>query len=96
MGSDWTDDFVGTRLNNMDFVTVTAERDNMVVTVPSEIDITLGKDDKIMLWQDMTKLCTALRSVYCEITELIAKLLRAYRFADGMPLTYKCDDTSLP
>ena len=40
----------------MDLVAVTAENDNTVVNVPSEIGIALGKDDKIMLWQDMTNL----------------------------------------
>jgi len=49
-------DYEEATLNDMDFVTVTAESDNTVVTVPSEVDITLGKDDKIMLWQDMTNL----------------------------------------
>lgn len=49
-------DYEETRLNNVDLVTVTAENDNTVIIVPSEIDITLGKDDKIMLWQDMINL----------------------------------------
>ena len=49
-------DYEETRLNNVDLVTVTAESDKTVIIVPSEIDITLGKDDKIMLWQDMTNL----------------------------------------
>ena len=49
-------DYEEATLNNMDFVTVTAESDNTVVTVPSEVDITLGKDDKIMLWQNITNL----------------------------------------
>ncbi|MBE6862641.1 MAG: hypothetical protein E7497_07075 [Ruminococcus sp.] len=49
-------DYEEATLNNMDFVTVTAESDNTVIIVPSEIDITLGTDDKIMLWQDMTSL----------------------------------------
>ena len=49
-------DYEETRLNNMDLVAVTAESDNTVVNVPSEIGIAPGKDDKIMLWQDMTNL----------------------------------------
>ena len=51
-------DYDGTKLNNMDFVTVTSESNNTVITVPSEIDITLGKDDKIMLWMDMKNFVT--------------------------------------
>ncbi len=49
-------DYEETGVNNMDFVTVTAKSGNTVITVPSEINITLGTDDKIMLWQDMTNL----------------------------------------
>jgi len=49
-------DYDGTKLNKMDSVTVTTESDNMVIIVPSEIDITLSAGDKIMLWQDMTNL----------------------------------------
>ncbi len=47
-------DYEGTELNNVDIVTVTTESNNTVTTVTSEIDITLDKGDKIMLWQDMT------------------------------------------
>lgn len=56
-------DYDGTILNNMDFVTVTAQSDNTVVIVPSKIDITLGTGDKIMLFSNMTNLipkCKAL------------------------------------
>ncbi len=49
-------DYEGTELNNVDIVTVTTESNNTVTTVTSEIDITLGTGDKIMLWQDMTNL----------------------------------------
>ncbi len=45
-------DYEGTILNNVDTVTFTVDKVG-IITVSSEIDITLGKDDKIMLWQDM-------------------------------------------
>ena len=35
---------------------ITENSTGSVKIVPSEIDITLGKDDKIMLWQDVTNL----------------------------------------
>lgn len=56
-------DYEETRLNNVDVVTVTAQSDNTVVNVPSEINITLCADDKIMLWQNMTNL-VPIRMVY--------------------------------
>ncbi len=55
-------DYSESRLNKVDSVTVTTERDNKVITVLSKSDITLGTGDKIMLWQDMTNpvpLCDA-------------------------------------
>ena len=47
-------DYEGGKLNVIDFVNVTAESDNTPINVPSEIDITLGTGDKIMLFGDMT------------------------------------------
>ncbi len=48
-------DYEETRLNKVDTVTFTVDEVG-TMTVPSEIDITLGIGDKIMLWKDMTTL----------------------------------------
>ncbi len=48
-------DYEETRLNKVDTVTFTVDKVG-IITVPSEIDITLGTGDKIMLWQNMTTL----------------------------------------
>ena len=48
-------DYDGERLNASDAVTVTVTADKVgIITVETENDITLSKDDRIMLWNDMT------------------------------------------
>ena len=47
-------DYEGGRLNNLE--RITQEFDGGIITVTSTKDITLGKDDKIMIWKDLTNL----------------------------------------
>lgn len=49
-------DYEENGLNNLDTITVTTANDDTIATATSEIDITLGTGDKIMLWSDLENL----------------------------------------